>query len=91
MSRTVVNYGMLIEMKTITLRAHFDGEQIQIDEPFRLEPDTQLAVTVLPKDQTMDTDWLLLCSEGLAAAYGDTEPEYPLDLIREPNPDYEGG
>ncbi|HEX4965556.1 MAG TPA: hypothetical protein VF173_32400 [Thermoanaerobaculia bacterium] len=79
-------------MKAVTLRAHFDGEQIRLDEPFRLEPDTPLAITILPKGETTaDTEWLLLSSEGLEAAYGDAEPDYPLDLIREPNPDYDGG
>ena len=82
---------MLFCMKTVTLRAHFDGDQIQLDEPFLLEPDTSLAVTVLPKDQGGDPEWSLLSTQGLAAAYGDAEPDYPLDLIREPNPDYEGG
>jgi hypothetical protein len=35
-------------------------------------------------------DWLRLAQQHLADAYGD-EPEYPLSLIKEPNPDYEGG
>ena len=78
-------------MKAVTLRAHFDGEQIRLDEPFRLEPDTPLAVTVLPKEQAGDSEWSLLSARGLAAAYGEDEPDYSLDLIREPNPDYEGG
>jgi hypothetical protein len=81
---------MLSRMKAVTLRAHFDGEQIRLDEPFRLEPDTSLAVTVLPKEQEDDPDWSRLSVQGLAAAYGDAEPDYPLDLILEPNPDYEG-
>ena len=78
-------------MKTVTLRAHYDGEQIRLDEPFRLEPDTPLTVTVLSTDEGADSEWSLLSAEGLAAAYGDSEPEYPLNLIRDPNPDYEGG
>lgn len=38
-------------MNAITLPAHFDGSQIQLDEPFEMEPDTKLIVTVLPKQQ----------------------------------------
>ncbi len=72
-------------MKTVTLRAHFDGERIRLDEPFRLEPDTPLEVTVLSKAE--DPEWTLLSAQGLAAAYGDSEPDYPLNLIRDPNPD----
>ncbi|MFY9826296.1 MAG: hypothetical protein WAM82_33340 [Thermoanaerobaculia bacterium] len=78
-------------MKTVTLRAHFDGEQIRLDEPFRLEPDTPLTVTVLSENQVADPEWTILSAKGLAGAYGDSEPEYPLNLIRDPNPDYEGG
>jgi hypothetical protein len=36
-------------------------------------------------------DWLLLSSRDLEAAYGENEPEYSLDLIKEPNPDYDEG
>ena len=82
---------MLRDMKAVTLRAHYDGEQIRLDEPFRLEPDTPLTVTVLSRNQVEDAEWTLLSAKGLAAAYGDSEPEYSLNLIRDPNPDYEGG
>jgi hypothetical protein len=82
---------MLQDMKAVTLRAHYDGEQIRLDEPFRLEPDTPLTVTVLSRGQVEDAEWNLLSAKGLAGAYGDSEPEYPLNLIRDPNPDYEGG
>ncbi|MBA3438317.1 MAG: hypothetical protein H0T92_00405 [Pyrinomonadaceae bacterium] len=80
-------------MDVITLRAHFDGNRILLDEPFELEPDTKLIVTVLPKRRP-DTEreaWLLLSGGGLAAAYGEDEAEYSLHLIKEANPDYERG
>jgi hypothetical protein len=79
-------------MEKITLRAHFDGRQILLDEPFELEPNTELIVTVLPKavDEERE-DWARLSLESLAHAYGDNEPDYPLDLIKEANPEYEGG
>ena len=37
-----------------------------------------------------DDGWFHLSRSGLAEAYGETEVEYSLDLIKEPNPDYEG-
>ena len=79
-------------MKAKTLPAHFDGEYIRLDEPCELEPNTRLLVTVLPKEQEDEEHeaWLRLSSEGLARAYGEEEPEYPTELIKEPNPDYEG-
>jgi hypothetical protein len=36
-------------MENVTLRAHFDGRQIVLDEPFELAPGAKLIITVLPK------------------------------------------
>ena len=79
-------------MSAITLPAHFDGERIRLDDPYELEPNTRLLVTVLPKEQQDEEHgaWFRLSSEGLARAHGEEEPEYPIELIKEPNPDYEG-
>ena len=78
-------------MITKTLRAHFDGKQILLDEPFELELNAKLIVTVLPNSSDKEReDWAGLSLEGLARAYGDDEPEYSLDLIKEANPEYEG-
>jgi hypothetical protein len=80
---------MLMEAKT--LRAHFDGEQIRLDEPFELEPNVKLLITVLPESSDEEReDWARLSLESLERAYGDDEPEYSLDLIKEANPEYEG-
>ena len=73
-------------MNAITLPAHFDGRQIQLDEPFEMEPDTNLMVTVLPKQQEEEErrDWLFLSQQGLQGVYGEDEPEYPLTMLRAP-------
>jgi hypothetical protein len=84
---------MQSKMDAVTLRAHFDGQKICLDEPFEMEPDTELIVTVLPM-QSLDAEravWLRLSQQGLAAAYREDEVEYSLDQIKEPNPEYEGG
>ena len=77
-----------------TARAHYDGNKIVLDEPLDLEPDAKLIVTVLP-DQLADTvdertDWQHLAMISIGRAYGDDEPEYTMDMIKEKNPDYEG-
>jgi hypothetical protein len=78
-------------METKTLRAHFDGSQILLDEPFELEPNVELIITVLPKASDDEReDWTRLSLESLARAYSDDEPDYSLDLIKEANPAYEG-
>jgi hypothetical protein len=73
-------------MKHVALRAHFDGEHIQLDEPFELEPGTPVTVMV-PSDDLEHADWLRHSQQRLADAYGDDEPEYPLSMIKEPNPE----
>jgi hypothetical protein len=76
-------------MQTNPIRAHFDGEHILLDEPFELEPNTKLLVTVLAETDADRDSWLRLSVEQLEAAYGNDEPEYTLSSVRELNPDYE--
>jgi hypothetical protein len=72
-------------MDTVTLHAHFDGEQIRLDEPYELQPNTKLLVTVLPNEQSEGEqgEWLYLSKMSLAQAYGDNEPEYSLERKQE--------
>jgi hypothetical protein len=84
-------FRRITSMTNITLPAHFDGEQIVLDTPYALEPQTKLLVTVLanpdPKDER--SDWLQASASGLANAYGPDEVEYSLQLIKKANPEYE--
>jgi hypothetical protein len=78
-------------MSPQTIRAHFDGEHIRLDEPCQLAPDAQLLIIVLP-DEAGDgerDDWIGLSQRALENAYGSNEPDYSLEAIKEPNPDYE--
>jgi hypothetical protein len=55
-----------------------------------LEPDTPLLVLVLPRhhEESEQADWYRLSQQIFANAYGAEEPEYALDAIKEPNPEY---
>ena len=78
-------------MPTTTLLAHFDGKHIRLDEPFPLKRNERLLVTILPDNLVHEREeWEQLAAAGLNAAYGEDEPEYTLDMVREPNPEYEG-
>ena len=77
-------------MNTISIPAHFDGERILLDEPFELEPNTKLIVTVLPKRDAEHESWQRMSVKRLEYAYSEDEEEYPIDLIKETNPEYEG-
>ena len=79
-------------MSLMTIRAHFDGEQVRLDEPCQLAPETKLLILVVPDgppDEECD-DWVLLSRHGFGRAYGNQEPDYSFDAIKEPNPDYAG-
>lgn len=77
-------------MSFITLPGHFDGQQIQLDDPYPLAPDTPLLITVLmPSSVDQESaQWTAWSLEGLAAAYGPDEPDYSSALLRERNPDH---
>ena len=78
-------------MPMIAVPAHFDGEHICLDEPFELEPNAKLIVTILPRRES-DSEyaaWLRLSAQSLKDAYGENEPEYSAELLKEVNPDYE--
>jgi hypothetical protein len=65
-------------MPNISLKAHYDGHTIQLDEPYELPRDAQLLVTVLsPLSHDPDLiGWTTKSADGLVNAYGDTEPDY---------------
>jgi hypothetical protein len=65
-------------MSPVTIRAHFDGQHIRLDEPCQLEPDAQLLIVVLPKqaDDGEREDWAHLARQALENAYAEDEPAY---------------
>ncbi|MGA2541385.1 MAG: hypothetical protein ABSG78_07450 [Verrucomicrobiota bacterium] len=64
-------------MPAVTLKAHFNGKQIVLDEPFDLPPNSPLMVTVLSKEESSeDACWHGAATRALARAYGDGEPDY---------------
>jgi hypothetical protein len=78
-------------MKNIVLKAHYDGAQILLDEPAELQPNTKLLVTVLESPDAEREAFINFSLQNLNAAYGDDEPDYPLSMLKERNPEYERG
>jgi hypothetical protein len=78
-----------VKVQNTSIRAHFDGQRILLDEPFEIEPNAQLLITVLPTTDADRDSWLQVSAERLAAAFGEDEPEYSLSSVQETNPDYE--
>jgi len=82
-------------MNLVTVPAYFDGQQIQLYNRVNIKPGSKLIITILPIAKNIEAknekndDWMSLAMEGLESAYGENEPEYSLNLIIEPNPNYE--
>jgi hypothetical protein len=71
-----------MKIKKIFLSGHFDGKQIQLDEPHELQPGTPLMIVVGPPGA--DEGWYSLSAQALKAAYGENEPT--ADKPQEPSP-----
>lgn len=69
-------------MPSITLKAHYDGERILLDEPFNLPVNASLMVTILPSFNNENESWVNIAMKGLSDAYSDNEPEYLLENIK---------
>ena len=71
-------------MSAITLKAHYDGNHICLDEPYALTPNSKLIVLVVPGDDQADERqaWLAASQAGFARAYGEDEPDYS-DVLRD--------
>ncbi len=76
-------------MKTVSVTAHFDGKQIQLDEPLDLKPNAKLMVTLLPGQESEREGWQAISLQGLERAYSEEEDAYDLSDIKTPNPNYE--
>ena len=71
-------------MPSVTLKAHFDGQAIMLDEPYALPANARLLVTLVESEQDVERGaWTDLSLSGLAGAYGEDEPDYgPADVKR---------
>ena len=52
-----------------------------------MPPGSRVMVSVMPMDDMADENeaWPRMAAEGLEAAYGEAEPEYSAELIRQHN------
>lgn len=76
--------------KPITLPAHFDGNSIVLDIPYKLNSSDKLLITILEPDSETSgqDDWAFSSLLQLSRAYSDDEVKYTRSIIKEPNPDY---
>lgn len=77
-------------MSVVTLKAHYDGKHICLDEPFNLPANVKLMVTVYAElEESPEAErqaWLAASQAWLAGAYADDEPDYSDAALRETPP-----
>ena len=73
-------------MSLVTLKAHYDGKQICLDEPIELAPNTPVLVAIPQPDQEdqFREEWFAMARAAFARSYSDDEPDYSETLIRKP-------
>lgn len=65
-----------------------DDTHLRLLQPIQLPKLTRVRIVVSPSEDDEHAAWLLASAAGLNRAYGDDEPEYPTELVKEPNPDF---
>jgi hypothetical protein len=68
-----------------------DSQHLKLEAAIPLPVGIQVRIFVEDPNDSADEereDWLRLSAQGLAAAYGDDEPEYTEADIIEPNPEF---
>ena len=76
---------------TILQARILDSTHLELLEPVDLPRGREITVTVSDRDETIDderTQWHAASANGLADAYGPSEPEYSFDMLKERNPDF---
>ena len=67
-----------------------DATHLELFQPIQMPPHSRIVVAVMASGDILDEReaWFKFAAEQFQAAYGENEPEYTLDMIREPNPEY---
>ena len=67
-----------------------DSRHLELKQPIEIPAGSSVLVSIEPLGGVMEEQsWYVISAQGLALAYGEDEPEYPFDLIKEFNPEYE--
>ena len=67
-----------------------DSRHLKLKKPIKIAPGSKVMITIEPAEGVADDrEWYLLSSQGIEAAYGEDEPDYSLERIKVPNPEYQ--
>lgn len=63
-----------------------DSRHLKLKKPIKIAPGSIVMITIEPAE---DQEWYLLSSQGLEETYSENEPDYSLERIKIPNPEYQ--
>jgi hypothetical protein len=68
-----------------------DSTHLELAEPIDAQPGGTVVVSVagLAHSEKDVDEWMPVALQGLAMSYGESEPDYPVGMVKEPNPEYE--
>ena len=67
-----------------------DSRHLKLKKPIKIAPGSTVLITIEPDEGvTEEQEWYLLSSQSLEEAYGEDEPDYSLDRIKVPNPEFQ--
>ena len=67
-----------------------DSRHLKLKKPIQIPPGSKVMITIEPAMAIAeDQAWYTLSVVGLQSAYGENEPDYSLDRIKIPNPEYQ--
>ena len=65
-----------------------DSNHLKLLNPIPMLPGLKIRITFIAPEDKEQESWAGLSLRGLESDYGDNEPEYSTDLIKEYNPDF---
>ncbi len=68
-----------------------DPTHLELLEPIEAPLGRKVVVSVRDIGENDERElWMTVSERGLLSAYGESEPEYSVDMVREPNPEFAG-
>ena len=67
-----------------------DSRHLKLKKPIKIAPGSTVMITIEPAEGVAEEqEWYVLSAQNLEEAYGEDEPDYSLEKIKVPNPEYQ--
>jgi len=67
-----------------------DSHHLKLKKPIKIAPGSKVMITIEPAEGVAEgQEWYLISSLALEGAYSENEPDYSLERIKIPNPEFQ--